>query len=78
MGLAGCPRALTLGGNKGSGLNGAVELQCHQHLWLPAELLAEGTVGQFIPELTSLMQSSADCHHMLWEGMSRCRLEWSC
>lgn len=62
--LAGCPHALTVGGNKGSSMNCAGELQCHQRLWLPAELLAEGTVGWFISKLTSLMQS-ADHHRLL-------------
>ena len=56
--------ALTMGGNKDSGMNCAGELQRHQCLWLPAELLAEGTVGWFISELTSPMQS-ADHHQLL-------------
>lgn len=61
--LAGCSHALTVGGNKESGMNCAGELQRHQCLWLPPELLAEGTVGWFISELTSLMQR-ADHHHL--------------
>lgn len=32
VGLPGCPPALAMGGNKDSGMNCAVELQCHQAL----------------------------------------------